>query len=391
MCNKKMKTELLYYSDSHLFEFDATVLLCEKEKEYYRVVLDRTAFFPEGGGQKADVGHIGNSTVFDVQIENETVYHYCKNELKNGELYKCKLDGDLRFQRMQNHSGEHIVSGIVHSSFGYNNVGFHMDENSVTIDFDGELTREQLDFVELQANKAVYKNIPFKCLFPSEKELSSLDYRSKLDLKENVRLVKIGDVDLCACCAPHVSSSGEIGIIKLLDFSRHRGGVRITMKAGEWALCDYANKYENVREISNLFSAKQDNAFSAVQKYCDDSEKLHRDFTEFKNSVVENDLKSLEIKNGVSLKLTSCYDSDMLRKFVNSAYEKGALISAAFSGDDENGYSYIILSHTADMKQFSQKMNSALCGRGGGRDGMIQGKVSATSKQITEFFSNTGE
>ncbi len=386
-----MKTELLYYSDSHLFEFDATVLSCEKEKNYYKVVLDRTAFFPEGGGQKADVGYIGNSSVFDVQIENETVYHYCKNELKNGEFCKCKLNEELRFQRMQNHSGEHIVSGIVHSSFGYNNVGFHMDENSVTIDFDGELTREELDFTELQANKVIYKNIPFKCWFPDENELSSLDYRSKLNLKENVRLVKIGDVDLCACCAPHVSTSGEIGIIKLLDFSRHRGGVRITMKAGEWALYDYKNKYENVREISNLFSAKQEDAFSAVQKYCDDNEKLHCDFIEFKNNVVKNDLKSLVINNGVSLKISSCYDNEMLREYVNSAYESGALISAAFSGDDENGYSYIVLSRAVDMKEFSQKMNGVLCGRGGGRDGMIQGKVSATAKQITEFFSNTGE
>ena len=177
---------------------------------------------------------------------------------------------------MQNHSGEHIVSGIVNSLYGYDNVGFHMEEDYVTIDFNGELTREQLDEIEDKVNFAIYKNYNINCWFPSEAELSKLDYRSKLELTENIRLVSIENTDLCACCAPHVKNTGEVGIVKILDFKRHRGGIRLVMKAGFKALLDYREKYKSVYDISNILSAKQPEIFNAVERVYNEVDDANR-------------------------------------------------------------------------------------------------------------------
>ena len=258
-------TEKLYDKDSHLKEFEGTVLSCEKIGEKYAIVLNQTAFFPEGGGQQSDRGYAGDAYIADVQIKNGVILHFADKPLNIGQAYKCKIDFDFRFRNMQNHSGEHIISGIVHKLYGFNNVGFHLG-TEMTVDFDGELTRRQLDEVEDLANKAVYENLPVKAYYPTDEELKSLDYRSKLDLKENVRIVEIKGVDVCACCAPHVKATGEIGIIKILDFEKYKGGVRLLVKCGRDALSDYREKYRNILEISNLLSAKQPDASAAVVK-----------------------------------------------------------------------------------------------------------------------------
>ena len=258
-------TEKLYDKDSHLKEFEGTVLSCEKSGEKYAVTLNGTAFFPEGGGQRSDRGCIGDAYISDVQIKNGEILHFADKPLNIGQVYNCKIDFDFRFRNMQNHSGEHIISGIVHKLFGFNNVGFHLGAE-MTVDFDGELTRRQLDEIEDLANKAVYENLPVKAYYPSDEELKNLDYRSKLDLKENVRIVEIKGVDVCACCAPHVKATGEIGVIKILDFEKYKGGVRLLVKCGRDALCDYREKYESVLEISNLLSAKRFDVSNAVSK-----------------------------------------------------------------------------------------------------------------------------
>lgn len=380
-------TERLYYKDSELHFFEAEVLSCEKNKDVFSVVLDKTAFFPEGGGQPSDTGKIGDASVFDVQEENGKIVHYCKEPLNVGESYSCAVDWKRRFTLMQNHSGEHIVSGIVHSLFGLDNVGFHMGESDVTVDFNGELSKEQLNEVEKRANKAVWENILFETFFPTENELKSLDYRSKLDLKYNVRLVKIGDIDLCACCAPHVKRSGEIGIIKLLDFTRHRGGVRVTMRSGEWALSDYSEKYEAVHGISNLLSVKQGEALSAVSRLSESFGAAKRELYDFKMQLVKADFEENIGKNNPIVFISAVYDGDMLKEFADCCVNGGAFLCAAFSGSDKSGYSYAVLSRTVDMKAFAIEMNTALNGRGGGRDGMIQGRVSAKKEEIIEFFN----
>ncbi len=381
-----MQTQRLYYEDSYIKEFRAEAISCEKRDGFYAVILDKTAFFPEGGGQKSDSGYIGAAFVFEVLEENGEIIHKTKEPVNKGEEYFCKIDWETRLSRMQNHSGEHIVSGLVHKKYGYDNVGFHMDEEYVTIDFNGELTREQLDEIEDEANEAIYKNLDFKAYFPSEEELKNLDYRSKLELTEDVRIVEIDGVDVCACCAPHVKKSGEVGIIKLLDFMKHRGGVRIVMKAGSLALRDYREKYKNALGISNLLSVKQHEIFKATEKFYNDLADERRKFYEYRLSVANRDKENLKDINGSLVLITDGYDADMMREVVNFGVEKTPKYSAVFSGDDKTGYSFVIASKTQDMNSLRNELSSKLNGRGGGRDGMLQGKAMTTKQNITDFF-----
>ena len=382
-----MKTERLYYSDSYIKEFDAIVVSCEKLEKGYKVVLDKTAFFPEGGGQKADTGFIGEAKVTDVQESDDIIYHFVDKELNASTEYNCKLDWEQRFLRMQSHSGEHIVSGVVHSLYGYDNVGFHMEEDYVTVDFSGELTREQLDEVEEKTNRYIYDNIEIECFFPNEDEIENLDYRSKLDLKEGVRLVRIGEADLCACCAPHVKRTGEIGVVKILDFMRHRGGVRIVMKSGLKAVFDYREKYTSVYDVSVMLSSKQHEIASYVDKKIKENETLQRSFINFKMQIAENDKENLSYIGDTALFITSFYDSDMMRELANYGMTQKELC-VILSGNEENGFSYVAGSLNFDLMRFAKHFNSALNGRGGGRGTMIQGKVTATKQDIINYFNS---
>lgn len=385
-----MLIEKLFYKDSYISSFNATVIGCVKNSDFYHITLDKTAFFFEGGGQKADTGFIGDAVVSDVREIDGEIIHICDRELVIGKEYSCSIDWNARFRRMQQHGGEHIVSGIVHSMYGYDNVGFHMEDDYVTVDFNGELTREQLDEVEDKANEAVCKNYDIICYFPDENELKDLDYRSKLDLTEGVRLVKIENTDLCACCAPHFSKTGEIGVIKILDFMRHRGGIRLVMKSGFDAVEDYRSKYKSVYEISNLLSAKQGEITSAVERLQRENEELYREFSAFKLSVARNAEKSLVITEKCAYLITSDFDADMMRQVANCGMDKSELC-LIFSGNDEGGYSYIAGSKTLDMKGVAKSLNEALQGRGGGRDTMIQGKVSAAEKTIIDYIASLGK
>ncbi len=382
-----MKTERLYYSDSYIKDFDAIVISCDKAEKGYKVVLDKTAFFPEGGGQQADTGFIGNTKVRDVQEKDDVIYHYVDKELDASTEYICKIDWEQRFLRMQSHSGEHIVSGVVHSLFGYDNVGFHMEEDYVTVDFSGELTRQQLDEVEEKTNRYIYDNVEIECFFPNENEIESLDYRSKLDLKEGVRLVRIGEADLCACCAPHVKRTGEIGVVKILDFMRHRGGVRIVMKSGLKALYDYREKYASVYDVSVMLSSKQHEIASYVEKKIRENETLHRSFNDFKMQIAENDKENLCLVGDVALFISSFYDADMMRELANYGMTQKE-ICVILSGSEENGFSYVAGSLNFDLMKFAKNFNTALNGRGGGRGTMIQGKVTAKKADVLNYFDS---
>lgn len=382
-----MITEKLFYKDSYIKTFSANVVSCEETEKGFSVVLDKTAFFPEGGGQKADTGKIGNSAVFDVQEVDGIIRHFVDSKLEMNEEYICEIDWKQRFLRMQNHSGEHIVSGVVHSLYGFDNIGFHMEEDYVTVDFNGELTREQLDEIEDKANEAIYKNLDITCYFPEENELETLDYRSKLDLKENVRLVKIGNVDLCACCAPHVLKTGEIGVIKILDFMRHRGGVRIVVKSGFKALADYREKYKSVYDISVLLSAKQPEIASAVERIISENGDLQRIYSDFKLKVARNDKENIVFVGDTAYFISSFYDTDMMRELCNYGMTEKKLC-VILSGNEEKGFSYIAGSLSLDMSKFAKFFNSALNGRGGGRGTMIQGKLTARIDNIIRCLEN---
>lgn len=384
-------TEKLYYIDSHLAEFTAKVISCEAVKDRFEVILDRTAFFPEGGGQAGDTGFIGEIRVFDTHEKNGEVVHYVNQPLEVGGEYSCKIDWMQRFRRMQNHSGEHIVSGLMHKKYGYNNVGFHMGHDFVTIDFDGEMTGEQLAEIEQEANLRVAANLRITTSFPDEETLKTLEYRSKLDLAENVRIVEIEDTDICACCAPHVYTTAEVGLIKIIGFERRRrggDGVRITMLSGLDAYENFVSVQENNDTVSTLLSAKRNETAMAVERMMSEHEKLRIRITELSREVAKCRVEAIEETSGNICIFDSVLDEPALREIINAAVKKCGGIAAAFSGNDEEGYRYIIGSEHVDLRENAKRINEGISGRGGGRPEMIQGSCTADKKTITDFLSD---
>lgn len=382
----------LYDQDSHLQRFSAAVLSCTPQADgRWAVLLDRTAFFPEGGGQPADRGTLtaeGQSVpVLDVQERSEGIVHLCAGPLPEGAEVQGALDFALRFQRMQCHSGEHVISGLAHRLFGCSNVGFHMGEDAVILDFDKELSPEDIRTLETEANRVIWENRPVTAEYPPQEVLESLDYRSKLDLTENVRIVTIQDCDVCACCAPHVRFTGEIGLVKLIDAMRHRGGMRLWMVAGALALADYRSKQANVAAISAALSVKQADAAQGVARVQQELQDLGLALKEAKSALVAEKCKTLPETAGNLCLFAPELDIPGLRTLVNAGAERCGGICAAFSGSDQDGYRCVLGSRTVDLRAQAKAIHQALGGKGGGQPGMIQGSVTASRKEIEAYFA----
>ena len=383
-------TEKLYEQDSHLREFTARVLDCRQERDGWAVLLDRTAFFPEGGGQAGDRGELAGVSVRDTRIREGEIFHLTEGPLESGTTVTGRLDWDLRFRRMQDHSGEHIISGLVYQKYGWNNVGFHLGDGEVTLDFSGELTGPQLEEIELLANRAVTANLPVRTWYPSPAALKRIAYRSKLELTEDVRLVRIPGIDTCACCAPHVKRTGEIGIIKILDFMRHRGGVRIHILCGMDALADYGARYKATKEISGLLSAKQLETPGAVRRVLEELETAKRQLGEERLRGALEKAAALEHTEGNLCLFFPELDLHALRELVNAGMEKCTGICAAFTGRDGD-WKFILGSRSVDLRQASKSILAGIGGRGGGSPEMIQGSCTASRAELEAWFAAFGK
>lgn len=379
-------TRKLYYEDSHLSEFTAKVADCEKTEAGYEVILDQTAFFPGGGGQAPDTGVLGLARVLGAKERDGEVVHLTDRPLTVGSTVEGRLNWNQRHRRMQNHSGEHLLSGIIHSRFGYENVGFHMGEDCVTVDYSGELTTGQLYEVERECNLAVAKNVPVRCEFPDKAALEALDYRSKIELSGDVRIVTVEGYDTCACCAPHVARTGEIGMVKLLSWTRHRGGTRITMVCGMDAWEDDCARCSNLTSISNLLSVKPLEASKAVAKLWKEHEALKAKLTEVNRKLTAQKIRELPDVEGNLVLFEPDLDMLCLRDLINAAVEHCTGIAAGFSGSDGAGYHYILGSKTVDLRANAKEINAALDGKGGGSAEMIQGTANADEAAIRAYF-----
>lgn len=394
-------TEKLYYKDSHLKTFTAKVLSCQwdEKKECYGVVLDQTVFFPEGGGQYADSGNLyliskeeggilnEGISVIDVQERGENPVHYVREKLEEGAFVKGEINYEERFVKMQQHTGEHIVSGLMHRHFGFDNVGFHLGQELVTMDFNGVLTEQELRMIEMEANAAVVKNLPVLVAYPSKEELDILEYRSKKELSGQVRIVTIPDYDVCACCAPHVERTGEIGMIRLIDGVKYKGGMRVTMVCGFRALQDYWMKEDNIREISHLLSAKPYETADAVRRLQKEQKQWKDKLYRMQNSYLEKKLQEFPEGARDVLVFEPEMDKNLARKFVDTGKSNVSGICGMFLGNDEDGYQYTLGSNREDLRLLIREFHQHFSGKGGGKPEMVQGTVLGKKEEMESFFA----
>ena len=379
-----MEVRKLYYEDSHLKEFSATVTGCEEVKGGYAVTLDATAFYPTGGGQECDLGTLGIANVLDVKERGEDIVHLCDAPLEVGSVINGAIDWERRFDHMQQHSGEHLVMGRIYEKFGYHNVGFHMGGHLVTIDLDGPVTWEELLEIESRVNAQIWENRPVKTWYPSPQELPNVKYRSKKQLPWPVRIVEFAGADVCACCGTHVKYTGEIGLVKFVSCIKFKEGVRIEMASGQRALRLLQEVFEQNRQVSQTFSAKILETGAAAQK--------------FNEMLVQEKYRAVGLQRKVFAAIADSYtgkaqalhfeeglNPGQVRELADAIAEK-AETAIVLSGTDEAGYAICIISKTADTRQLGKTVNEALNGRGGGKPGAYQGSIKVSRAKIEEFF-----
>lgn len=384
-----MEMNELFYKDPYLVEFDAVVLSCVKGKKDYEVILSDTAFYPEGGGQPADHGMLGGAEVVDVKRDREDrVVHHVNAPLEEGTTVHGVIDWERRFDHMQNHTGEHIVSGLIHQLYGYENVGFHLSDNNVLVDFDGFLTPEQIAEVELEANELIYRNVPVHETFPSDQELEHMEFRSKKELSGKVRIIEIPGGDICACCGTHVMRTGEIGLIKLITSQKNGEGVRIEMMCGKRALADYIRKNEINAEIYRMFAVKPYEAAEAVHRLKENDEEKGRELTRLARKYFAAKAEQVAEETPLVLNFEEGISGNAAREYANELVQtKGVGTAGVLLRQGEGRWSYVIVSQAKNLRECSKEINTRLNGRGGGKPDMIQGSLEADEETIRSVLT----
>ena len=376
----------LFYEDCNLREFDACVTACQAADQGWIVELDATAFYPEGGGQACDIGTLGGVNVLDVQETDEKILHFCDGKLEVGQTVHGMIEWERRFDLMQQHTGEHIVSGLIHEKFGYHNTGFHVGKDVMEVDFDGPVSAEELAQIELRANQAIWQDIPLRCWIPSPEELPTVFYRTKRALPWPVRIVQVPGFDSCACCGIHVATTGQVGLIKILSCVKFHGGIRLEMVCGQRAYRHMVRIFEENRGVSQAFSAPMEETALAARKMNETlaAEKLRANT--LMGRLFDGIAQNYEGQENI-VHFEEGLEASQLRILADKIAGKCRGWCAVFS---DNG-SYCLATRDGDLRQLNQTMNVALNGRGGGRPNFQQGSVRAGREQIQAFFARESE
>jgi alanyl-tRNA synthetase len=383
-----METEKLYYADPFLRQFTATVLSCEEAKGGFKVVLDRTAFYPEGGGQPADHGQLDGIAVTDVHERGGVIFHTCEKEVEIGKTVSCSIDWARRFDHMQQHSGEHICSGMICEKFHCDNVGFHMGADMVTIDFNADISWDELMEIEAKANRYIYENHPIDIRFYRGEALAAVEYRSKKELEGDVRIVAFPGADCCACCGTHVMMSGQVGLVKFFSCQKFREGVRIEMLCGERALRALTASWEQNRMVSQMLSVKPEGTKDAVVRLQNELQNVKFQSARLEETVYASMAEKLAGAGDVLL-IRPPMEPDAVRRLADAVSKTCGGRAAVFAGEDGGKYNYaLVRADGGDISAFVKSMNGALHGRGGGRNGFAQGSVETVKAEIEAFFQN---
>ena len=384
----------LYEANTYLREFDARILSCELVGDHYAVILDQTAFYPEGGGQPADLGILGGQPVLDVRERPEGLVHFLREPLAAGSVVHGAIDWDIRFARMQHHSGEHIVSGLVKQRYGFDNVGFHMGRESVTMDFNGVLSDGMLEDIERQANRLIYRNVPVETDYPLEADLADLDYRSKKALTGNIRIVSIPGADLCACCGTHIRHTGEIGIIRLVKAEKYKGGTRVTMLCGAWAWQEARTQALRLQAIATGLSTSADNVVQAVQRLKDELVAKDKQYQVLKHKLWTLESAQAEPINGWLIRFEDDLSAEDLRQCCQLFGQKtgrAIILSAKDTASREEvpgEYRYAMYSTDESLRAVHQSFQQRFTGKGGGHALLYQGTITGIKHEIEAFFSS---
>ena len=380
-----METEKLYYADPFLKEFTATVLDCQAGKNGYTVTLDRTAFYPEGGGQPADHGTLDGAAVTDVHEKNGVIFHNVDRAVEIGKTVSSFIDWARRFDHMQQHSGEHICSGIICGRYGCDNVGFHMGTDIVTIDFNADIPWEELLEIEGQANRYIQEDHPIDIQFHRGAELDAIDYRSKKPLEGDVRIVAFPGADCCACCGTHVLRSGQVGLVKFLSVQKFREGVRIELLCGQRALDYLSRTWEQAKTIGQHLSVKPVDAAAAVERLEGELSALKMRCAGLEEAVFAG-IAAEQAGKGNVLLFQPPMKPDSVRKLADAVSKACGGLAAVFAGEGSH-YAYALgRADGQDISAAVKALNGALHGRGGGRNGFAQGSVEAAQSAIEAFF-----
>lgn len=384
-------TEKLYYADAYLAEFTANVVSCVPDGDRFRVILDRTAFYPEGGGQRSDAGTLGGAALLDVRKDGDEVVHFVDRAL-SGEV-ECAVDFAPRYRMMQNHTAEHLASGTFHRLCGANNVGFHMGSKDVTFDLDVEPDEAAIARAEYLVNEAVFQNIEVVSSFPTAAQLAAIDYRSKKEFPEGatVRIVTIDGVDVCACGALHVRRTGEIGRVKFVSHARYKGGVRVHMLAGYDALEYDLAEHAAVTSVAERLSAKPEELSEAVALLeaklataREERRRLAGDYAAALVALAGGGFGSLEggayagLIGGAALIVSDAMSADELRFAANLAAAKHRYGVSVGAG----GNIVITAGDGGDAKAFLAALREKVALSGGGKSDMVSGRLGCTVDEL---------
>lgn len=385
-------TEKLYYNDAYTKEFTGKILSIEKDDSgIFSIALDRTAFFPESGGQSGDTGVLAGGKVIDTQIENEIIFHkvqFPENlPIPNvGDEVDGFIDWDFRFDKMQQHTGEHIFSGLVKKHFGYENVGFHLSVNTVSMDYNGPLSEADIMALEKETNETIFDNLPVRAYFPDPSELSSIDYRAKLDASEmgQVRIVDIQDTDICACCAPHVNSTAEVGILKVISSTNYKGGIRLFILCGMRALLDYRNGMNVLSALSQKMSLPVAELPMALNKIYENLEEKDQKILALNSELLSKEISKLP-KEGPAIIFTKIEDNILLRNLANDLQKTRDEVFIFYGIEGE--YRFIITSTDKNPLDIIKSLGNTIEIKGGGKPPMVQGTCKAKRDAIEKAIS----
>lgn len=380
-------TKRLFDTDSYLLEFEACVLCCNACETGYEILLDATAFCPEGGGQPSDIGSLEGTVVLDVRERKGEIWHLTKQPLPIDQRVRGTVDAARRLRHMQNHTGEHIVTGIFHNNYHLNNIGFHLGHEDVTLDLDGDVDTATLRLVEWLANNIVAENRSVLAYYPSPEALSALPYRAKGEIEGAVRIVEIEGHDRCACCVPHVKQTGEVGGIRLLSAMRYKGGTRIHMKCGLDAIADANTDADRIAALSHLLSLPGERLFDGVKKLNDDLAAARFELTALRRAIADEHADAIEISEKWICLFEHSLTLPELRRMAERLLARGAIRLMLCTPNQQEGYDFVFADTSESFDENAKALRAALPIRGGGKPPFLQGSLVAEKEYILSHFN----